>query len=477
MKVLLANPPKPKKSNIQTFYPSLGLLYLASYVETYSDINNLEIIYLEGNVYDQEQFIDRIIKINPDIVGLSIATVNSLVAYDTINRLKSELENVRVICGGPHVTAIPFDVLKKSKADVCVIGEGEVTFQKLLEAYEENKKQSDIGGIAFRKNGSMFLTPDRDLIKDLDSIPFPAWDKAHLKDYAGPQLRKAWPDVCMLSTRGCPYNCTFCSNPVWKHCKPWIRLRSPKNVAKEVSYLANLGAKEIYDFADEFNANLEWSVKVAEEISHVNEDIFFKVQLRADKITEELTSSLKKMGCWLAFVGIESGNQEVLDGVNKKIRLEQVVKGLRLLKKYNIKAHGYFMIFNVWEENGELKFENPKMCERTLRFARELISGGLLDNISWSIATPEPGSQLYDISLRHELIDENTYFSDMSGDKILMRLPGISRRDISWIKFKGMTLQLYCSIFHGDINWGNRSYLTQKVRTLVDYGLSSMFSR
>lgn len=331
MRVVLTNPPQPKEGYYRIFYPNLGLLYLASYVETYSKLNNLDIIYLEGGAYDLKGFLNKISSIDPDIVGLSFSTLNSSISYATINSIKKEFGHIKVICGGPHPTVMPNDVLKKSEADVCVIGEGEVTFLKLLEAYATGESLSNIEGIAIKRNGKILLTPSRSLIKDLDSIPFPAWNKVELKNYSGYMIKRKWPDVCIISARGCPYNCIFCSNPVWKHSKPWIRMRTPDNIAKEVEFLIGRGVKEIFDYADEFNANVDWAVRVAEKIAQLNSDILFKVQLRADKITERLAKSLKKMGCWLAHIGIESGNQEVLNGINKQISLKQVIKGLKLL--------------------------------------------------------------------------------------------------------------------------------------------------
>ncbi len=472
MKVVLATPPRPRGNNFRPFYPSLGLLHIIAYAEAYCNLD-LEIIYLEGGFYDEKGFISRISKTNPDIVGLTFTTPGSGSAYNAVNKIKEELPNTTIVCGGPHTTALPFEVLSRSKADVCVVGEGEVTFKELLEAYAGGKTLSNVSGLAFRKDGNVQTTPVREFIKDLDTIPFPAWDKVNLRSYGGYQLKKKWPDVCMLSTRGCPFDCIFCSNPVWKHCKPWIRLRSPESILKEIRYLVNRGAKEIYDFADEFNANLAWSCKVAESIAQMNLDVPFKVQLRADNITERLAQSIKKMGVWLAYVGIESGNQEVLNGIGKKISLKQVVKGLSLLKKHGIKTQGYFMIFNVWEENGQIKSESPQMTQETLKFARGLVSGGFLDAISWSIATPMPGSRLYEVSMRHGLVDPSLPFSYV-GEKMLLNLPGLSRREISRIKFEGMSLQLYCSLFHGNVNWRNGSFLAQKLKTLVEYGIESI---
>jgi len=475
MKVVLTSPPQPQKGYYRIFYPNLGLLYLASYVEAYSKLNNIDIIYLEGGAYDIAGFLDKISQIDPDIIGLSVSTLNSPISYAVTNLIKKEFKHVQIICGGPHPTAMPTEVLEKSRADACVIGEGEVTFLKLLETYATKGSLSHVEGIAVRRNGKILLTPCRNLIRNMDLIPFPAWNKIELKNYSGYMIKRAWPDVCSISTRGCPYNCTFCSNPVWKHSKPWIRMRSPENIAKEVEFLINCGAKEIYDYADEFNANLDWAIRVAEKISQLDSDILFKLQLRADKITERFAKSLKKMGCWLVHIGIESGSQEVLDGINKKISLEQVVKGLRLLKKYDIKTIGFFMTFNIWEKNGQLMYENPQTCKKTLKFARKLVSEGLLHNISWSIATPWPGSELYRICLRHKLIDEKISFSEFDTEKMVTLLPSVTKRDVSKIKFKGMCLQVYCSMLHGDINLRSYSVLTRKLKTFVDYGLKSLF--
>ena len=477
MRVVLTNPPQSKHGHYRTFYPNLGLLYLASYVETYSKLKNLDVIYLEGGSYDLQGFMNEISRLSPDIIGLSVSTLNSSFSYETIDKIKEDLEHIFIACGGPHPTAMPAEVLEKSRADVCVVGEGEVTFTKLLEAYASNKSLSTIEGIAVRRGKSIILSPTRNLIKELDSVPFPAWHKIELKSYPGYFMKKAWPDVCMISTRGCPYNCTFCSNPVWKHNKPWIRFRSPENVAKEAEFLSNYGAKEIYDYADEFNANLEWATKAAKKIAELDLGVQFKVQLRADKITREFANSLRKMGCWLVHVGIESGNQEVLRGINKHISLAQVNKGLKLLKENGIKTYGFFMAFNIWEENGEVRYENYKMCEKTLKFAKRLIAQGLLDYISWSIATPWPGSQLYEISLRHNLIDENMSFSEFDTERIVTKLPDLKKADVSKIKFKGMCLQLYCTLLHGGLNLRDRSALLQKAKTFVEYGRMYLTSR
>jgi len=477
MKIVLATPPQPEKGSYRAFYPQLGLLYLASYAEKNCRIRDLTVDYVEGSLFHIDGFLDRISRMNPDVIGLNIVSTNSSIAYKTINSLKEKLPNSLIVCGGPHPTACPIDVLQRSKTDVCIVGEGEITFQQLLEAYERNTSYSNIAGIAIRRNGQVVQTPIRPLIADLDSIPFPAWEKINIRNYQGYFLQKAWPDVHIMTSRGCPFNCTFCANAVWKLTKPWIRLRSPENVAKEVEYLVNKGVREIYDFSAEFNASEKWAIKVADKISDIQPGIPFKTLLRADKISERLASSLSKMGCWLASVGIESGNQEVLNGINKGISINQVIRGLNLLKKYDIKVHGFFMIFNVWEENGILRVETPEMCRKTLKFARQLVSAGLLDHLSWATNSPLPGAKLFDIAMKYNLLDKSIAFSDFDFEDMPMTLPGISPRDITRVKFEGMCLQVYSSFLHKGVNMKNRELLTRKVRTFIDYGLSYFLSR
>jgi radical SAM superfamily enzyme YgiQ (UPF0313 family) len=326
MKVLLANPPRKGRFSYESFYPNLGLLYLASYSRTLYK-SNLDIQYLEGYFHSIDSFINKVSKHNPDVIGLSFSTLTSEVAYETVNRLKEEFPHILIICGGPHPTVMPSQVLQQSQADVVVIGEGERTFLELLQAYSAKRSFANVAGIAIRHNEDVLFTPKRSLIANLDSIPFPAWDLVNLKRYPGYIWKKTSPDVCMISSRGCPFNCTFCSNPVWKVNKPWVRFRSPDNVASEVKMLwEKYGAKEIYDFSDEFNASLRRSIEICKEIASLELNMNFKVQLRADKITEELAKNLKAMGCWLVGIGIESGNPETLRGINKRLHLRKLLK-------------------------------------------------------------------------------------------------------------------------------------------------------
>lgn len=430
---------------------------------------------MEGKEYGIDDYVDFILKLDAHMLGLSFVTFQAPAAYQTINILKKASPSLTVICGGPHPTAAPWDVLQKSDADLCVVGEGENTFTELLHTFEEagelsNRWLQKISGLAMRDGTSIVNTSARPFIMDLDSIPFPAWDLVDFSKYAGYHWKKASRDVAMVSSRGCPYDCVFCSNPVWKSNKPWLRMRSPRNVADEIEMLyETYEVREIFDFSDEFNSSVDWATRVCNEIKSLGlRDFFFKCQLRADKITDELADGLSDIGCWLAQVGIESGNQQTLDGIRKGITLEQVLKGCRRLKKRGIKVLGFFMVFNVWEKNGELHYEDRRMSENTFKFARKLISERLIDYMSWSITTPMPGSSLFDLCTRHHLLREKSYcYSGL--DHITLNLPNVGVRDIELLKAKGTILQVYSSLLGGNLNWRSLPYALRKIKLVFQH--------
>jgi radical SAM superfamily enzyme YgiQ (UPF0313 family) len=473
MKIILAKPPViNERDEIENCCPNLEILYLISYLRKKFD--NIEIYYLE-RFLNIKQHQKKLHQINPNIYGIFFTITAADDAYQTINLVRNEFPSLPIICGGQHPTSIPAEVLTNSGTDICVIGEVEETFAELVEYYSgSNIKINDILGIAYRKNDKIIRTPPRPLIKDLDTIPYPAWDYATLKKYPGLTRLKGWPYMPMMVSRGCPYNCTFCLNSVWKVNKPWLRLRTPKNIAVEVEYLHNnLGIREIHLNCDEFNSVPKWSIKVCKEIKKLGfDDLYFNTNLRADKVSDDLAKSLSDIKCGLVSMGIESGNQRTLDGINKKITLGQVVDSCKTLKKYDIKIFGFFMIFNIWEESGKLCYETPEECITTLNFAHTLLSKKLIDFMSWGFTVPLPGALLYEICQRHNLIDPKKQINKWGS--VPVKLPGIEERDMQRIKRRGMLLQVRYGILRGIkyTNWRRWRYYLSKVGYTLNFPCS-----
>jgi magnesium-protoporphyrin IX monomethyl ester (oxidative) cyclase len=411
---------------------------------------DLKLNIVDGMQVGYRGTIEKIKDFRPDVLGISFYTPVALSAYKLANDIKEQFPQTLVIMGGPHATALPEEVIEKSLADAVAIGEGEQTMLELVYMYENNGKITNamdyynISGLAFRNDGQIKRSPPRTFIGNIDSIPFPARDLIDMKKYSGWYVHKRLPETKMLMSRGCPYHCTFCDEVVWKSSKPWVRLRTPKNIVDEIELLTKeFGIKEVMDDSDEFNNNVLHALAICEEMKQRGLDVPWKTQLRAWPLPENLVKAMAEAGCWYVHLGIESGNPETLRGIQKQITVEQIIETCTLLKKYNIQVLGLFMLFNVWEEE-KLCFEDVMMTRNTLRFAQRMIDKGLLDYIGWSVTTPYPGSQLYNVALKYNLIKPELvghWDAWLNEDTFVMRLPGVDEREMARMKTIGQILR------------------------------------
>lgn len=471
MKVHLINAPQKvnqKSSGFEHLYPPLGLLYLASYAKR--ELEDIDFKFTDGLLMGMEKTIDEVKKFRPEIVGVSYTTSACEGAYDFINRLKEIDRNILIASGGAHPTTLADEVMKRSATDVCVIGEGEKTFLEIL----EGKDWNEIKGIVWRKNGSIVHNPVREYIKNLDDIPFP--DRDLIEDhkiYKGYYLAKRKPDMVIISSRGCPYHCTFCSNPVWRVCKPYVRFRSPKNIVDELIELKEkYGAREVFDETDDFNISKKHALKVSQAIIDAKLDLSFKFQTRANNMDKELSEKIREMGTWLVFIGAESGNQRTLDGIRKKIALKDIEDTSKLLSEEGIKVYGLFMLFNAWEENGGLCYEGVEECENTISFAKSLLKKGHMHFMGSSLANPFPASGLWDIALKHNLIEEPNDWSHWNDLwRFNMKLPGLSDSDWKRVKAKAGRIQAIQAFKSGRINLSTIKPLFRRGLKLVRWKL------
>ncbi len=445
-------------------FPNMGVLFMFGYLREKTD--DLSLHYLRGNL-ELDLYLKRLEEIRPDVYGISFASWVSEIAYKTIDAVKERFPDIPIICGGTHSTVMPEDVLTKSKADICVIGEGEQTLFELVEYFRSKEGSlSGINGIAYRENGSVKLTPRRPHIKDLGSIPLPAWDMVDLDEYAGLGYYKASPNIAMIFSRGCPYNCVYCANPVWRSSEPWLRLRPPGDIQKEVALLYSRGIREIWIRADEFNSDLTWTLEVCNAIKELNyKDLYFECNLRVDRVTEELVQAFKDINVWIVNLGIETFNQRVLDGVDKRITVEQIIETCKLLKRHDINIFAWLMYYQIWEENGKLCWESPKEVNNTLKMTRRMHKEGLIDLISWQIATPIPGSRLFDIAKRHQLVSEPFRYDVW---EVNSSIPGVTSRQIHIHRLKGMLLQAHMAYRDGRVGWSTRRNILGRLRYMAN---------
>lgn len=457
MRVHFIIPPVLKKneeSGIAKMYPPLGVLYLASYARTFYPETEFKIT--NGYNIGLKRTLKEIKNFNADIIGLSFSTHLRKGAYKIINEVKRD-ENI-IVCGGPHPTAKPEEVLENCKTDIVCIGEGEVTFKEILDYANKNKNIEEIDGVYFKKNNAIKKTKPRELINNIDSIPFPARDLVNMKEYRGYMLSNK-KDMHYLSSRGCPFQCVFCSNPVWQ--RKW-RVRSPENVVDEIEELKKLGAEELFDESDTFNLSKKWAMDFCDEMIKRRINIPWKVQARIDNIDDELAKKMKEAGCYLVFLGIESANDRVLKGINKNIRKRDILRACRILKKYGIKVFGLIMIFNVWEKNEKVEYETVEECENTLNFTKYLVKAGMLYNTTWCVATPLPGSKLYDLAKKYNILKKEFRVIDWGDVWTTPFNLGISDNEVRRIKGEGAKIQTLCILKNKQINHRNIYYLFMK---------------
>lgn len=487
MKIQLVSAPFLSLNRSDSFQyslgPPLGIMYLASYLRKYYP-QKIDLKLTDGVLLGREQTVKEVLRFRPDILGISILTPNSLGGYCLANQIKKALPKTFIIFGGVHTSALPEEVFRLSKADLVVVGEGEQTLLEIVTAFSNERKHfekikdfAEMPGLAIKKSGKILRTSPREFIQNLDRLPFPAQDLLeHRELYRGWVFKKSSPETVIMSTRGCPFHCFFCTDVIWKSAKPHLRMRSPKNIADELEWLVKeYGIKEYFDVADEFNCRQSWAIAVCKEIAKRKLGLTWKCQLRADQVSDELARNLARAGCWYVCLGVESGNQKTLDGIGKKITLPQVEKACRILKKHGFKINLLLMLFNIWEEKGQLAYEGVRESLNTLNYGRRLIGKGLADFLGPSPTMPYPGSPLYEFSLKHKVIPEKIIGQWEKWNNVWgapLNLPKITPSDYIKVKALAVGLQTWC--FLTRMNQG------VNLRTVDDYakrvlGVFSLF--
>ncbi|MFA5146879.1 MAG: radical SAM protein [Candidatus Omnitrophota bacterium] len=457
MKVqLIFAPPKERtklSDIVEKVYPPLGVLYIAAYLR--EKMPHLKLRVTDGLLIGWEAMVGEVKTFAPDVIFFSYITPCAMGAYAAADHIKGASPGTVTVFGGPHATALPLEAFERSRADFVIVGEGEETALELVRALERGRKDlRDIDGLVWRDEGKIIRNNPRQFMRDIDTIPFPARDLVDMRSYKGWFVHRKTPETSILFSRGCPFDCTFCTNAVWKSSKPWLRLRSPKRIVDEMESLKASGIREVFDNSDEFNCNLQFAMAVCDEIKDRKINMPWKTQLRASPFSEDLVRKMAESGCWYVHLGIESGNERTLKGIRKKITLDETRRACGILKKYGIKVFGLFMLFNAWEEDGHLVFENVSQTERTLEFAKEMIDKKLLDYMSCTITTPYPGSELFGISRKFGLIKDDLlrdWSRWLTDESFIMRLPGITEREESHLYFRGSLLRAYCYLKSG--NW------------------------
>jgi anaerobic magnesium-protoporphyrin IX monomethyl ester cyclase len=374
----------PKKS------PPLGLAYLAAVLEQkgYS-VRIADMSAMGANLADIQK---QVFEDKPRLVGISFMTNQYNNALNVAIAVKKVNKNIPVIAGGPHVSALPQEILKSDSVDIAVIGEGEITITELADFFlkKQTKDLSNIKGIAYKKDGRIIVNQPQDLIDDLDSLPFPAWHLLPVDKYAVPATggNATEPVFAVISSRGCPNQCIFCdSHTIFGRS---FRARNAENIFNELLYLnKNFGVSQ-FDFVDD---TITVSKNRIYELCNLmlNNRCNFKwmCNARVNTVDAEMLSTMKEAGCVRVEFGIESGDPQVLKNIKKAVTIEQIKNANKLAKEAGLSVGSFVMVGNIGE-NFDSVVKTKKLLEQIDT-----------DDIYIAIATPFPGTELYKIAKRN----------------------------------------------------------------------------
>jgi hypothetical protein len=242
----------------------------------------------------------------------------------------------------------------------------------------------------------------------------------------------------------------------------------------------NYGIREFNNLADELNNHPKIAPEICYEIKRRKLSVTWKTMLRADNITEELVRAMAEAGCWLVSLGIETGNPETIKGIRKHFSHEQIENACKLFKKYHLKVQGYFMLFNAWEENGELFFEDCAASMSTVTYAQHMFNAGLLDYMGWSVSTPYPGSELYQIAVHHNLIKPQMVgqWDKWAQDELfVMELPNCAVSDPIRVVRKAQTLGAKASILRNGLRLKDIPMMTKTAIHTIRTEIFSHFDK
>jgi radical SAM superfamily enzyme YgiQ (UPF0313 family) len=363
----------------------LGILYLSSFLKKRG--HEVQLIDAEAERLTEALVIERLKSFHPECIGISITTVAYKSSLRLAGSIRKNLGAVRIVAGGPHVTANPAEAIADCAFDFGVCGEGELTFAELLESIHEPAKFAGIRGLVYKNSGNGIIVNERrDQIKELDEIPYPDRDAlADIKLYRPPIgcYREDFV-VSLITSRGCPYRCIFCDNNTFGRK---IRYFSPEYVLGEIeAVLKRFNAKELTFVDDTFPSNRKRFKRILELIKERHLHFSWTCMANANDLDEEILRLMRETGCWQIAIGIESGEDEILKFIKKGITTEQVRATANFADKAGIMVKGFFMLGHPTETHASLR--------RTRDFALSLP----LTDVVCTIATPIKGTELYELA-------------------------------------------------------------------------------
>ena len=400
MRVTLINAQVLDGNNV---VPPLGLMYVAAVLEK---AGHAVQIYDADPEY-QATIISEIKDFNPDLIGLSFLTVGYQRAFNFLKIMKAAMPDKKYCSGGVHTSVKPKETLEAFDLDFIVVGEGEDTMIEVCERLGSGKDLTNVNGVMYRKDGEIVVNEGREMIKDLDTIPFPARHLIDMKPYLKPPgIIRGHADsnqTTIVTSRGCPFQCIYCGSHNIFGRK--TRRRSVKNVVDEIEHLhKNFGITGIYYCDDTFTLSPKWVKEYCEELKKRKLDIKWAGQSRVDQTDINLMKLMKESGLVQLDFGVESGSEKILKVLGKGgagDRKSQIKQSFKLCKELDIRTLATFIIGSPEETKEDI--------DESFQVAKDIDA----DYTAFYFLTPYPGTAIYEMAIEKGWLDPNIPFSEI----------------------------------------------------------------
>lgn len=412
---------------------SNGLCTLAAVLRQKS--YNVEIVDAMALKLGNQELANAINDKSPRYLGISACTMDIIAAADLAARVKSLKPSIRIIIGGPHITALPKETMEEfSVFDIGVIGEGEETLPELLDVLDGRipKKLTGVDGLVFRENSALVVTKPRAFIKDLDALPLPAWDLLpNLRQY---YFAPAWTmhsgqTATIITSRGCPCQCIYCDRKVFGNV---VRYHGPEYVLemmRTVHKKHDIGHLRIGD--DNFVINKKRLHAICDRLIGEKMVLSWSCLARVDSVDPEMLAKMKKAGCWSIAVGVETGSQKIHDIEKKGVTLDRIEKAVAMIRKAGIRTISFNIVGHP--------LETVETMKKTIEFNKRI----KVDEFKTQFMVPFPGTELYQNADLYGTLEKDWKKMTVFNDPIFIPY-GLRKEDlIEWNKrgFRSFYLQ------------------------------------
>lgn len=400
--IVLINPASDLESAVGRFkeiyslMPPINLAYLAAALEQ----EGIEVGILDeaAEHLSHEAIAEEILRHHVSIVGIPILTQVAPRVEKLLHLLRERCPEVKLVLGNLHASFFCEHYLQKGLGDVVVHKEGEKTLVELVKAFHSNAELEKIPGISFLRDGQIVHTGDRPYLDDLDAIPFPAWHRFPLKAYelfSFARVKK--PGMLILGSRGCPFNCSFCSLMIMGTKR---RKRSLESLVSEFEWLhENFGYKQISFIDPIFPISRKEGIAFCELLVRrgLHKKVVWTTETRVDLVDPELLEAMSEAGCRRVMYGFEAGDDTTLANIKQKATISRAAQAAKWTRQAGMEVIGFFML--------GIPGETPETAEKTIQFACELP----VDFAKFNVFVPYPGTRDFEMARAEGKLDGKTW--------------------------------------------------------------------